>query len=156
MNQTHPSIERIVDYLHGELSAAEDAAMHAHLAGCPSCEERRSEEATLTEILRADARARERDLPPAVVARVRAAVLRAPQPMWRSLFAPLRPAVLVPLAAAVALAIYAGVTLRHSATAPTAIAAQAYVDRHAALARISPFAEEESPHIVLSADAQTR
>jgi len=51
MNGAHPSVERVVEYLHGELSAAEDAAIHAHLAGCPECDGKRGEELAITEAL---------------------------------------------------------------------------------------------------------
>ncbi len=31
MNEIHPNIEELVDYMHGELSPERDAAVHAHL-----------------------------------------------------------------------------------------------------------------------------
>lgn len=51
MNGAHPSVEGIVEYLHGELSPAEDAAIYAHLSGCPECDGKRSEELAITEAL---------------------------------------------------------------------------------------------------------
>jgi anti-sigma factor RsiW len=142
MNETHPSIEQIVDYLHGELSAPDDAAIHAHLAGCPSCDERRSDEVAITEMLRAHARAGERDLPGGVVAKIRHAV--AQPSAWERLRAGLRPVFALPVAVAAAIVLYLGFGTRH-ATAATTIDARLYVDDHAALAATEPFADAPVP-----------
>ena len=37
MNQSHLSPDQLVDYTRGELSARDDAAVHAHLAECAEC-----------------------------------------------------------------------------------------------------------------------
>jgi anti-sigma factor RsiW len=152
MNQTHPNIDQIVDYLHGELSAAEDAAVHAHLAACPECDQVRADEVALTDTLRAHARARERELPPGLVARIREATAR-PQPagIWESLRASMRPAFLLPAAAAVALVIYFGVA-RHTAPVTTAIDPSYYVQNHAVMAANQPFAEDAAPMVLTSSD----
>ncbi len=155
MNETHPSIEQIVDHLHGELPAAEDAAMHAHLAGCRSCEQRRAEELALTEQLRAYAVARERDLPPSLVTKIRDAL--EPRRTWDPvewLRSGLRPILILPAAAAIALIVYAGFAWRVK-TGPTAIEAAYYVDQHAAMATIAPFADGAAPAALTSYD-QTR
>jgi len=155
MNQTHPTIEQIVDYLHGELSPAEDAAMHAHLAACSECEEHRNAEVALTETLRAHALAAERDLPPGVVASVRARVARPEKPdLWESLRAVFRPVVFVPATAAIAVMLYFGFGVRHAGRGPVAIDASAYVDSHAAMAATTPFSEE--PPVTLTSDDETR
>lgn len=152
MNETHPSIEQIVDYLHGELPAAEDAAMHAHLAGCCSCDERRTEELALTERLRAHARAEERDLPPSVVAKIRDAIEERPtSSRLERLRNGLRPIFLVPVAAAIALILYAGFGAWRGTIAPTAIDAAYYVDEHAARATIAPFSDD-APSALTSYD----
>jgi anti-sigma factor RsiW len=152
MNETHPSIDQIVDYLHGELSSAQDAAMHAHLAACRSCDERRGEELRLTEALRAHARAQERDLPPGVAARIRAAIERPDRSTsWDGLRAALRPVFILPSAAALAVLVYAGAGAWRAATAPTAIDAASYVSEHAALAGIEPFSQD-APPLALTSD----
>ncbi len=152
MNETHPSIEQIVDYLHDELPAAEDAAMHAHLAECRSCDERRAEELALTEQLRAYAAAEERDLPPSVVAKIRSAI-QSPPSAWVGM-------------AALGTASHLGrpgrrhnrnYVLRRlwgvaARTAPTAIEAAYYVDAHAAMATIAPFSDGAAPAAFTSYD----
>jgi anti-sigma factor RsiW len=153
MNETHPSIEQIVDYLHGELPVAEDAAMHAHLTGCRSCDERRTEELALTERLRANARAQERDLPPSVVAKIRDAIEeRCTSSLLERLRGGLRPIFILPAAAAIALIVFAGFGEWRAATAPTPIDAAYYVDEHAAMATVSPFGEEAAPATLASYD----
>jgi len=153
MNQTHPSIDHIVDYLHGELSAAEDAAMHGHLASCRSCDQIRADEVTLTETLRVQVRAQERELPPGLVAKIREAATR-PQPagLWDSLRAVLRPVVLLPAAAAIAIIAYFGFATRHVAPVVTAIDPSYYVENHAAMAASEPFAQESAPVVLTSND----
>jgi anti-sigma factor RsiW len=151
MNETHPSIDQIVDHLHGELSAADDAALRAHLSGCPECDELRKEEAAITESLRAHARATELDVPPRVVARIRAEVARAAHPsLWERLRPVLRPAVLLPAAAAAVLVLYFSLNSRTGSSTP--IDAAYYVNEHAALAAKAPFAEDVPPATLTSDD----
>jgi predicted anti-sigma-YlaC factor YlaD len=155
MNETHPSIEQIVDYLHGELPTGEDAAVHAHLAGCRNCEDLRSDEASLTELLRTHAQAQERELPPGVVARIHLAARERRPSSWERLRAALRPVVLIPVAVAAALVIYLGVGKWRATTTPTPIDATAYVDTHSVMASTTPFAEE-APPTALTSDDETR
>lgn len=151
MNEMHPSIETIVDYLHGELSPPEDAVVYAHLAGCPECDGKRSEELAITEALRAYAGATDRDLPAGLATRIRTAAVQ-PQPgAWQRFLAELRPMVMVPAAAAVALAIYLGYSSWHRAAAPPRIEAAYYVKNHAAMAASAPFGDA-APPITLTAD----
>jgi anti-sigma factor RsiW len=157
MNQTHPSIDQIVDYLHGELAPADDAAMHAHLAGCPSCDRRRADEAAITEMLRAHARAQERELPAPVAAKIRSRIANPALPSgWERLRRALRPIYLVPAAAAIAaaIALYAFVG-RPVTNAPIAIDASYYVENHAAMAAAAPFAAD-APPATLTLDDEKR
>ena len=148
MNETHPTIDQIVDYLHGELSAPEDAALHAHLAGCRSCDELRAQEVALTEILRAHARAQERELPNRVVMRIHDGIKdRRPR---------FRPVLLFPAMAAAAAAIYLALNLWHPVANGTTIDASYYVDNHAALAAGAPFSENAPLPAVLTSDDETR
>lgn len=156
MNETHPSIEQIVDYLHGALSPAEDAAMHAHLAGCPPCGDRRAEEVALTEALRSQAVVQERELPPGVVARIRERVEQpAAAPVWLRAPASLRPAFIVSAAAAIAAIVYFGTGARHGTPPSTAIGAAYYVENHDAMAAAAPFADD-APPTTLTSDDETR
>jgi len=155
MNETHPSIEHIVDYLHGELAPADDAAIHAHLASCADCDERRAQELAITETLRAHARASERDLPGPLVAKIRQHTMRSPSPsLGERLRAALRPIVLFPAAAAVAALLYAGVDVWRERAAPTAtIDAASYVESHTAMAATAPFGDQTP---MLTSDDATR
>lgn len=153
MNETHPSIDQIVDHLHGELPAADEAAMHAHFAGCRACSERRNEEAAITETLRAHARATERELPPELTARIRTEAMRAVQPSWwERVRLAFRPALLVPVAAAAAVVIYLRIFAGHGAVSPTPIDASYYVNEHAALAANAPFGDTIPPATLTSDD----
>jgi len=113
MNEIHPSIEELVDYMHGELTPERDAAVHAHLVDCSSCSQIRDSEASLTDLLRAHANAEERDLPPSVIAGIRNAVARPMRPAW-SLQLLLRPAVAIGAAAAIAAIVYVGIPAWHA------------------------------------------
>jgi anti-sigma factor RsiW len=155
MNETHPSIEQIVDYLHRELPPEDDAAVHAHLATCRSCDDRRAEELTITEVLRAHADARQRELPASVAAGIRSAVEGAPLSLWGRLNGLFRPIVLVPATAAIAVALYVGYDALHRSAAPTAIDAGYYVNNHAAMAATAPFGDA-APPLVLTSDNESR
>jgi anti-sigma factor (TIGR02949 family) len=153
MNETHLTVERLVDYLHGELSPQEDAAVHAHLAECRECSEARDAETSLSELLRAHARTEERELPAGVVARIWDAIdnARAPSP-WQRLLAAMRPAIALPAAAALALALYFARTLPHGMLGTPKIDAAYYVENHAALTATTPFAEDSPLPVVLTSD----
>jgi anti-sigma factor RsiW len=95
----HLSNDLLVDFVHGELPPELDAAAHVHLAGCAACREDFELEATLTEALRAAAKAEEREMPSLVNAAVWDRIRSAqPGPMAR-FAAWLRPAYALPIAA---------------------------------------------------------
>jgi predicted anti-sigma-YlaC factor YlaD len=156
MNQSHLSVEQLVDYLHGELSPQEDATVHAHLAECRFCSEAYDTEAALSGVLRAHASAEERELPESVVARIRDAIERErSSTAWQWLAAALRPAIALPVAAALAFALYLSATAWHG-VGTTTIDATDYVENHAALAATTPFAQESAlPTMLTSDDAVT-
>jgi predicted anti-sigma-YlaC factor YlaD len=154
MNQTHPPLEQLVEYLHGELAAPQDAAVHAHLAACSQCASAYEAEASLTEALRTHAKAAERDLPSGVVAAIRARVERPRQiSAWENLRALLRPAVALPIAAALGIALYLGTSAWHNRPAGvTPINAAYYVNNHAALTAAAPFSEDAPIPAMLTSD----
>jgi anti-sigma factor RsiW len=141
---THPTNDILIDYLHGQLAPDEDAAIHAHLAGCLTCREQRDAELHLSEVLRAHARAQEREMPPHLPAKIRAAATQ-PRTAQGQLFSlVLRPVVAFPIAAAAALAIYFGFGthgLHAPADGPATIDAAYYLEDHMSLANSAPFAE---------------
>ena len=138
----HLTPEQLIDYLHGELAPGEDAAVLLHLESCVPCRASYDEEASFSETLRSFARATERDFPPGVRARILSAVEASQtRPAWTArLAAWLRPAVAIPVAAAVVVAAFAGYD---SAThrSRTTIDAAYYLDDHAALTSAVPFNE---------------
>jgi predicted anti-sigma-YlaC factor YlaD len=154
MNQSHPAIEELVDYLHGALPAARDAAVHAHIGGCLPCTRAYEAEASLTELLRAQARAEERELPPSVVASIYAAIeSRNRVPIWERVRSALRPTVVVPAAAAACAAVlYFAASSWHGASGATAIDAAYYLNNHAALTASTPFAEDAPVPAALTSD----
>lgn len=95
--------ELIIDYAHGELDAATDAAVFEHLQTCAACKAESQAETTLTESLRI-AYSEELELPTSVLAMVRQRVRgeRAPA-LLGSFRVWLRPAVLGPAAAMILL-----------------------------------------------------
>ena len=155
MNQTHPTPDELIDYLHGELSPARDAAIHAHLAGCSECAEAREAELSLTEALRAHAKAQERELPSIVVTGIWNAVRRRPASLWERLSASLRPAISLPVAAAIALLLYFGLRGTHGTARAATVDAAYYLDRHATLSAITPFSEDNPVPAALSSDDET-
>lgn len=152
MNQMHPTSDELVDFLHGELPAARSVAIAAHIAGCSECAAARDAEVSLSELLRAHARAEERELPPGVVAGIRAAVRLERPPMlerWRAAF---RPAFVLAAAAAVVLLCYVGFNALRGPR-PTTIDAAYYVDTHATLSAVTPFsADDPAPPIFASSN----
>jgi anti-sigma factor RsiW len=139
---SHLNQEQLIDYLHDELAPGEDAVVLLHLERCDPCRARYEEEASLSEQLRRFARVSERELPQGVRASVFAAIEEsAAQPGWAARLAGwLRPAIAIPVAAAVVIAAFAGYD---SAThrARTTIDAAYYLDDHAALTSAVPFTE---------------
>ncbi len=144
MTNEHIDSSILTDYLHHELAPGEDARVLAHLTACTECAGAYEAEARLTEALRAEARAAERELPLRVENRVLAGIEASRMPAWlRQLRLVARPAIGLPVAAAIVLAAALGfVSLgSHTAHAPT-IAAAYYLDDHAALSNSSlPFAQ---------------
>ncbi len=152
MNQTHPTPEEIVNYLHGELSPSRDAAIHAHIAGCAECTQARDDELSLTALLRAHAKAQERDLPQGVVASIRAAVAQRPPSLWERLSAAFRPAVAVPVAIAIAAFLYFGVRSMHGTARASTIDASYFIDCHAMQSAATPLSDDDPLPPALTSD----
>ena len=145
MNEKHLPIERLIDYLHGELAPAADASVLAHLEACATCRTAYDAEAELSDLLHTYARSTERDLPPGLLARIRASVEDASHLAWRQrLTLWLRPLVALPLGAAAVIAVYfIALALHFGAPQRVTIAAAYYLEDHAALTRTMPFGANE-------------
>jgi anti-sigma factor RsiW len=153
MNEMHLTQEELIDYLHGELTPSHDAAVHAHLAACSTCSRMHEAEVSLTELLRRHAHAEERELPPSVVSAIIQSIeRRRSHGPWGSLSGIFRPVLLVPTAAAVAAALYFGLSMMHKPLPATSINAAYYVDSHAALTATTPFSEDAPVPAVLTSD----
>ncbi|GAC1410360.1 MAG: hypothetical protein NVSMB64_19470 [Candidatus Velthaea sp.] len=139
----HYTEDILIDYIHGEVSPAEDVRIHAHLAACDACRITYDAQAAIGDLLRASARAEEREFPSLIKARVWEAV-RAEQPAFADrVRALLRPVFVLPAAAALAIAAYLGVPALHTIGAhgtPT-VAAAFYLEEHAAEGQQNPLAD---------------
>jgi anti-sigma factor RsiW len=122
----------LVDYERGELDAARDAAMHAHLQTCASCRSEWEADLALVDSLRAWSAREERDFPASIMAGVRQATRREPQVAFLDrLRAVLRPEYAAPVAAAVIIA--GGVLGYHRAHTPQpTLTGMDYVREHVA------------------------
>jgi anti-sigma factor (TIGR02949 family) len=158
MNQTHPTIEQLIDYAHGEVSPHEDASIHAHLAACPQCARDYDAENQVTELLRSRAREQERELPPGLITAIYAnAHARPAATSWFArLTAAVHPAAAVPVAAIVALAIYFASTGWHANARSSALDAAYYMENHAALATTMPFEEGDAVPTMFTSDSGAR
>lgn len=151
----HYTTDDLIDYLHGELAAAADARIHAHLAECADCRALYEAEAALGDMLRAAARADEREFPSIVKARVWEAVRNEEPTALERLRAIFRPVVAVPLAAALALVAYFGVPAvrgTNVATGAPTVAAAYYLEEHAAEGQENPLADHTNVHATFAAE----
>ncbi len=138
----HLTNEELLDYLHGALTPQQDAAAYAHMETCSQCRSDYDAEARIGEMLRGHARASERELPATLKAEIWSRI-RDSQPSAASrLLGWLRPAIAIPVAAAIALAAYFGTTMSNPG-AP-AIEAAYYLQDHAALNSTIPFNDHGS------------
>ncbi|MBV9262725.1 MAG: zf-HC2 domain-containing protein, partial [Candidatus Eremiobacteraeota bacterium] len=117
MNQEHASLDQLVDYIHGELAPADDAAVHAHLSECAECARAYDRELSLTARLREVMLAQERELPESCVRAIRAAVEAPPRSSLWNMPQLLRPLVAIPAAAIVAAVLYVGLAHRGAPSA---------------------------------------
>lgn len=139
----HLTSDILLDYIHGELSPAQDASVYAHIEQCQACRAEHQAEVALGEMLRADAAREERELPSSVKAEIWQRIREAKPSAGSRLAAWLRPAIAVPVAAAIALAAYFGPGLVNPQGAP-AIEASYYLQDHAAMNSTIPFSDHTS------------
>ncbi len=148
-------MDQLVDYVHGELSAREDAAIHAHVAACANCAEAHDMEVRLGELLRRHAREEERELPPGLTTAIyaRASSERVtPWWSWQRLATTPRQLIAVPVVVAIVVAIYAMAGGWHGTPKSDANDAAYYIENHAALASTMPFEEGAALPTMLTSD----
>jgi len=133
----HLSTDRLVDFVHGELSPEDDARAHLHLASCPTCRVEADAEIALRDFIRTSAAAEEVEMPSAIKAAVWQQIRAAKPSPFAAL---LRPAIAVPIAALlVAGGYFVSPLARHDA-APT-VAASYYLQVHAQQSAQTPLSE---------------
>ena len=138
----HYDADTLADYLHGEIGPEADAAIHAHLDACVACRALYDETASVRDWLRAAARADEREFPSLIKARVWEAVRSAEPTFLDRLRAAVRPAIALPIAAAIAVFAYVGAPAIHlPGSAPAGVAATTLLEEHAAVASDNPLAD---------------
>jgi predicted anti-sigma-YlaC factor YlaD len=148
----HLANQTLIDYMHAGLGPEQDAHVYAHIESCAACRSDYDAELALSDMLRTYATRETRELPSSVKAeiweRIRAA---RPSPL-RNLADWLRPAVTLPVAAALALGIYFGTSyLGPHGIAP--IDAAYYLQDHAALNSMVPFSDRVAVAAAYTADA---
>ncbi len=142
MNYDHPTPEDLIDYLHDELPPEADATVLQHVDICESCRAQIETESQLSESLRAYACETARELPRDVTAAIWERIGAERAPSWGTRVAALiRPAVVLPLAAAAALVVYIGYVGTHPPQTLTTIDAVYYLEDHSALTSTIPFGE---------------
>jgi anti-sigma factor RsiW len=146
MTPHHFDRDTIVDYLHGAVPPALDAALLVHLERCADCRAVVDDEAALGEAIRAAARAGEREFPSMVRARVWDAVRRERPSLLDRLRSRWAPAFALPVAAALLLAAFVGTPVLRSATAP-GVAASFYLDEHNAEETDNPLGPTVTPAV---------
>jgi anti-sigma factor RsiW len=143
----HLTNDQLLDYVHGELTPADDASVYAHIEQCEPCRAEYESEVALGEMLRAHAAREERELPSAVKAEIWERVRSGKPSAWSRAFGWMRPAIAVPVAAAIAVAAYFGTTHLGPQGAP-AIEAAYYLQDHAAMNSTIPFSDHTSANPV--------
>jgi anti-sigma factor RsiW len=137
----HPTTDDLIDFIHGELSPARDAYVHAHLPECAACRTEYDREVRLGEVIRAAALAEESAFPSIVAAQIWERTRARPE-RFAGLRSFLRPAFAVPIAAALAAGIYFVSPLTHSGSPK--IEASFYLEQHDEQQAMSPLIERAS------------
>lgn len=137
----HLNSDTLIDYLHRELSPAEDARVLSHLESCELCAGELQIEATLTERLRSAARVAEVELPLGMQSAIMARIAAIRANPWERFASWLRPIVVVPVAAALAAGAFFLSPLQQQAPARAALPVSYYLQQYAVHAQQNPLAD---------------
>jgi predicted anti-sigma-YlaC factor YlaD len=146
----HLTNAEIIDYLHNALPTQQDAGVYAHLEQCAQCREQHDAEAALTEMLRGYASQRELDLPPMLKAQIWSRIRAAQPTPWDRLAALWRPALAIPVLAALAIGLYFGTAAGPGAPS---IDAAYYLQDHAAMSGLTPFSDRSVDPMLMQSEA---
>jgi predicted anti-sigma-YlaC factor YlaD len=133
MMNEHLSPDLLVDFLHGELAPEDDALAHAHLSTCADCRRAYDLEASLAEAIRSAAKADEREMPSLISAFVWEQVRQAKPGPFARVAGWLRPAIALPVAAAIVLGGWFASPYAHPGNKPS-VNVMYYLQTHAAQA----------------------
>jgi predicted anti-sigma-YlaC factor YlaD len=136
----HLNNETLIDYMHAGLAPEQDAQVYAHLEVCNACRSEYDSELALTDMLRNFAAADQRELPSVVKAEIWERIRSARPSRLHTLAEWFRPAIALPIAAGLALAVYLG-TSYLGPHGPASIEAAYYLEDHAALNSTVPFSD---------------
>ncbi len=136
----HTTTPQLIDYIHDALPPEDDALIHAHLEACALCRDEYDAEVSLTEFLRSQAVLEECEMPSMVKAAIWEQVREARPSTSQRVLAWLRPAVALPVAAAIVLAAYFGLHAQQVSAEPTIDAAY-LLQAHAAMNSTIPFSD---------------
>lgn len=147
----HLGYETLIDYMHAGLTPEQDARVYEHLESCTPCRHEYDSELALTDSLRMYAAQDAREMPASVKAEIWARVRDARPSKIARISDWFRPAIAIPMAAAIALAAYFG-TAYIGPRAPAPIDAAYFLQDHASLTSTVPFSDRSNPD---AADFQT-
>ena len=136
----HLTNETLLDYIHGALSPQEDASVYSHMELCEQCRREHDAEVALGEALRAQAAATELEMPAMLKAAIWSEIRAAKPTAWSRFAGAFRPAIALPVAAALAIGLYFGATSLNGPSGPT-IEAAYYLQDHAELTGTTPFSD---------------
>ncbi len=141
----HLNNQLLIDYLRGELPPEDDALVLSHLDTCRDCRREYEIEASIGESLRSAALREELEFPSIVAARVWETIRKEKPSPLAQLAAYFRPAIAgtaiaVPIAAAIALALFFATPLSHL-SANAKVDAAYYLEVHAAQQAQNPLAD---------------
>ncbi|HXF33164.1 MAG TPA: zf-HC2 domain-containing protein [Candidatus Acidoferrales bacterium] len=144
MTSQHPTTDRIIDYVHHELTPSEDAVLFEHFSACAACREEYETELRLTNALRSAAVSETLELPSNLKAEIWNRVRSSRPTFWSLVF---RPLVAVPVAAAIAVAaFFAFQPSVQTASGHPMVGAQYYFASHSAATRQeSPLTDRSAP-----------
>jgi len=144
----HLTSDHLIDYLHHELGPADDARVLAHLKTCDECNRELNLEATITDRLRAIARAEELELPLGMQSAIMARIADLRPGPWQSLHRFLRPIVIVPFAAAVAAGAFFLTPVLSPPASSSALPVSYYLQEHDVRAQENPLGDRSA--VILS------
>jgi len=137
----HLQIDTIIDYLHHELAPGDDAEVLAHLEACADCTAELNVEASITDRMRAAARAEELEVPSGLRSAILTRIAGQRRGLLESLRGWVQPLVFVPVAAAVAAAAIFFFPAHTPPSSQSGLPVSFYLQQYAVHAQQNPLAD---------------